>query len=150
MELNVSFLSRNSEETLTLARKLACENLPPGSIFLLKGEVGSGKTTFVRGFVSSWDLDSLVTSPTFTLMNEYSNDKIRICHFDFYRLNSMEEILELGIEDYLTSFDYSFIEWPDIGEPLFNFDAIRIDFKMGANENERMILVKSQAGLYKR
>jgi tRNA threonylcarbamoyladenosine biosynthesis protein TsaE len=143
VELIADFISRNTEETLSYARKLAHENFPRGSVILLEGGVGTGKTTFVRGFVSEWELENNVTSPTFTLMNEYRNDKIRICHFDFYRLNSLEEIMELGIEDYLSNCDFSFIEWPDIGEKVLDFATYRIILKIGSAENERLISIKS-------
>jgi tRNA threonylcarbamoyladenosine biosynthesis protein TsaE len=140
MELNINFISVSAEATMEFAGKLA-RDVQPGSVILLSGDVGAGKTTFVRGFVSAWDIDSMVTSPTFTLMNEYKNDKIRICHFDFYRLNSLEEILELGIEDYLSACDYSFIEWPDVGEPVLDFPVYRINLKSGSAENERIISI---------
>ncbi len=147
MASNIEFKSGNADETMAFARDLATREYGKGKVFLLEGEVGSGKTTFVRGFVSAWELDSLVTSPTFTLLNEYSSGTLHICHFDFYRLNSADEVRELGFEDYLPACDYTFIEWPDIGMPLFSFKVIEVHLLRGVLENERLISITPDADL---
>jgi tRNA threonylcarbamoyladenosine biosynthesis protein TsaE len=141
MASSIEYKSLSADETMSFARGLALRGYGRGKVFLLEGNIGSGKTTFIRGFVSAWELDSIVTSPTFTILNEYKSDKVRICHYDFYRINSMEDILELGLEDYITNCDYSFIEWPDIGMPMYNFEMIKVLMKQGINENERIITI---------
>jgi tRNA threonylcarbamoyladenosine biosynthesis protein TsaE len=111
-------------------------------VILMEGPIGAGKTTFVRGFTSFWGLDNLVSSPTFTIMNEYKNDSIRICHFDFYRLSGLPEIEDIGMEDFISQCDYSLIEWPELAVPLLNFEVIRVRIAMGESEQERRVEIK--------
>lgn len=107
----------NSEqETVTLARKYA-SRLNEGDIIILNGNLGSGKTFFIREAVGFFNVTT-VSSPTFALVNEY-NGRIKIYHFDFYRINRIEELYDIGFEDYLIDTDaIIFIEWgnlfPDI------------------------------------
>lgn len=81
------------------------------SIFLLKGELGAGKTTFVKHFIHSFDPNYEVQSPTFTIANFYEVNSMKVLHADLYRLKSEEEVLETGIPDALKDCDYAFIEW---------------------------------------
>ena len=134
-------LSHSLDETLSIGKELATE-LPEGSLILLTGDLGAGKTALTRGFVSHWGLEDFVTSPTFTLMNEYKNDEIFIVHFDLYRLNSLEEVLEIGLEDYAEEADYCLIEWPDIALPVLDMPSIRVEIALGDDENRRIIEIQ--------
>lgn len=138
--MNTKFLSRKPEDTAAFARELAEKNaFQKGSVVHLYGDIGSGKTTFVRGFVSFWDPDELVTSPTFTIINEYGGDKVRILHADLYRLGSTDEVRDTGLEDQIARSDYSFIEWPDRSRELTGPGAVNIRLSMGEGENDRWI-----------
>jgi len=112
--------TKNIEETRELALRLAqsMKNLPKPVIIFLNGDLGAGKTTFVRYFASAWNLQNEVTSPTFTLMNQYQDENFCISHFDLYRLDSAEEAEELGLTDFISRSDFAFIEWPEIARSL--------------------------------
>ena len=82
-------------------------------IFLFHGEMGAGKTTFIKALCAELGVDTPVSSPTFAIVNEYEGAQTRIYHFDFYRLKTQTEALDMGCEEYFYSGDYCFIEWPD-------------------------------------
>lgn len=84
----------------------------------LVGNLGAGKTTFVKTIVAELGLDAHVTSPTFSIVQEYSSSEGPIFHFDLYRLNHLEEVLELDFEGYLDAGRLCIVEWPEIAEPL--------------------------------
>lgn len=121
--------SQSREETLAFARNFAA-SLTPGDVVLLYGDLGSGKTTLVQGFCSALGVEEHVTSPSFAIVQEYMG-RCRICHFDFYRLTSTAEVIDIGFEEYCSpeSGSICFIEWPRIAEPLLPDTAIRIEIK---------------------
>jgi tRNA threonylcarbamoyladenosine biosynthesis protein TsaE len=83
-------------------------------VFAFFGSMGVGKTTFIKALCNELGVVEIVTSPTFALINEYQTDKVEtIYHFDFYRINNIEEVYDFGYEDYFFSGNYCFIEWPD-------------------------------------
>jgi len=127
------FISNSVKETLNFARNFY-KLIQKKSVILLIGKIGTGKTTFVRGFLSNWNLEHLVTSPTFTIMNEYKNNEIKIHHFDLYRLNSEKEIIDIGLEDFINQADFTFIEWPEIAYNYLTFPTIKIKIEMGEKE----------------
>jgi tRNA threonylcarbamoyladenosine biosynthesis protein TsaE len=129
------------DATREFARRMA-EKLPHGSLVLLTGDVGAGKTTFVRAFAGFFGLADEVTSPTFTLMNEYAGSGVRICHFDLYRLHTAEDVEDIGALDFIAGADYAFVEWPEIGEPVFGKNAVRMRFSHGDAEDERVVRVE--------
>lgn len=89
-------------------------NLGKGQVvWLLNGEMGSGKTTLVKSIVNELGIDSLVTSPTFSIVNEYGSEENKVYHFDLYRLKNEAEALDIGFEEYLTSGKLCLIEWPE-------------------------------------
>ena len=134
-------LSRSLEDTFKIGKELAI-SLRRGSLILLSGDLGAGKTSLTRGFVSNWGMEDLVTSPTFTLMNEYKNDDVFIVHFDLYRLNSLEEVIDIGLEDYAEEADYCLIEWPDIAIPLLDLPMTHVKIRLGDNEHSRIIEIQ--------
>ena len=105
------FLSESVRATHGFAAKFLAEN-PYISVIALHGELGSGKTCFVQGLAVALGIKQLVTSPTFTVINEYDGKK-RLFHMDLYRLNDPDEVLALGFEEYLEAGGIIAIEWPD-------------------------------------
>ena len=99
--------------------------LTEGSVVALYGDLGSGKTTCIRGLCRGLGVEQVVTSPTFTLINEYRG-RLPVYHFDFYRLESPEELWDLGLEEYFYGDGVCFIEWPEIVRDLLPADRIEI------------------------
>ena len=107
----MDFVAENLEDTRAFAEKFA-KMLRPGDVVLLTGDLGAGKTTFVKAVAKVLGFDGLVTSPTFTLLNEYSGS-MPIYHFDMYRLKSTSEAIESGLDEILRQSDgVCFVEWP--------------------------------------
>lgn len=104
--------SAKPSETLAVARKLA-PLLQPGDVIALVGELGAGKTHFVKGLADGLGYMGEVTSPTFTLIHEYLGGLMPLYHFDFFRIENEQEALDIGIEDYLSSDGVCVIEWAD-------------------------------------
>ncbi|MFM7176464.1 MAG: tRNA (adenosine(37)-N6)-threonylcarbamoyltransferase complex ATPase subunit type 1 TsaE [Bacteroidota bacterium] len=112
--------------------------LPNNRVFLLVGEMGAGKTTLIKSLCSALGVTDTVNSPTFTLVNEYMDGHGEpVYHFDLYRLEKESEALDFGIEDYLCSGHYCFIEWPEKASRLMPEDAARITITV--NNQERNI-----------
>jgi len=110
-------------------------------IFLFYGDMGAGKTTLIKSLCESLGTTEPVTSPTFSIVNEYIGTKNRIFHFDFYRLKNQTEALDLGYEEYFYSDAYCFIEWPEKIPDLLPVHYISIDIK-ALNDNSRQIIIK--------
>jgi tRNA threonylcarbamoyladenosine biosynthesis protein TsaE len=127
---------KTAEETFNLGKAFAKQTLKP-TIFFLKGDLGSGKTTFSKGFIQEMtDLDSSeITSPTFVYMNLYEREHLPIYHFDLYRLNSLDTFYSLGFEEILTSPCIALIEWPDLIERL-NFNPITLQFSVYGDQRK--------------
>jgi tRNA threonylcarbamoyladenosine biosynthesis protein TsaE len=103
---------------------------PADRIFAFYGEMGAGKTTFIKALCEEMQVMDYVTSPTFALINEYKtkNDST-IFHFDFYRIKSISEVFDFGYEDYFYSGDYCFIEWPELIETLLPSITVKVTIK---------------------
>src|SRR3954465_7343158 len=106
------FISKSVEETIAAGSRYGRE-ARPGDVFALTGDLGAGKTQFVKGFVAGIGSDADVTSPTFTLIHEYSGGRLPVYHFDFYRLDSAEAVLRLGFDEYVGGDGVCLIEWAD-------------------------------------
>lgn len=104
------FLSKSVEDTYRLA-EIVAKNLTAGEVVILDGDLGAGKTTFTKGLFKALGVTETVTSPTFTIMNEYLGTKFKLYHFDMYRIESEDELAELGFEEQLFSDGISVIEW---------------------------------------
>ena len=99
------------------------------------GEMGAGKTTFVRAICNELKVTDLVTSPTFSIVNQYNTHTGQVIyHFDFYRIKLLTEIYDLGFEDYYYSDSYCFIEWPEIAESLYNNEILKVHMKEIENQ----------------
>ena len=107
-----TFISNSPAETAAIGRRLA-EDIRVGSVLALKGDLGSGKTMFVKGLVAGMGGRADVTSPTFTIVHEYRGGRLPVYHFDFFRLENRETVARLGLDDYLFGDGVSVIEWAD-------------------------------------
>ena len=150
------FLSSTEQETKDFAKNFAKEldnqlntELVSGSkinknaVIVLTGELGAGKTKFVEGFLSYFNLENEISSPTFTIVNEYSNNNTRIYHFDVYRLADISEFYEIGGEEYFEN-GICLIEWGELIKEALPKDTIFISFeKSDKNDEIRKIVVNS-------
>lgn len=123
-------ITKNVQETYEVA-KLVASKLSGGEILLLNGDLGAGKTTFTKGLAMALDVDDVITSPTFTIMKEYYG-KLKLYHFDMYRLSSEDEVYELGFEEYLNDENgVAVIEWNKFSSfetsDVFTLNFSRID-----------------------
>lgn len=135
--------SRSEEETKKIARQFA-RNLKPGDVVCLKGELGAGKTHFVKGMAGAFDIpESEVHSPTFTLIHEYSGS-VPLYHFDCYRMESVREALEIGAEEYFYGEGVSVIEWPERIREIIPPDAIWITITSSAPSNRKFVIKKKE------
>lgn len=144
MSISREVITRGPEETRAFAEKFARENIGPGAVIALKGELGAGKTCFAQG--AAWglgvDRKTYLSSPTFTLVKEYAG-RLRVVHVDLYRLKSAAEALDIGIEEYFSEDGAVFVEWPEIiGQLLEDIDVITVDID-ALSENERRIRIHS-------
>ncbi len=136
------FISKSESETKKFAKKLAAK-LKPKDILVLTGDLGSGKTKFVEGFLSYFGLENEISSPTFTIVNEYKKDDINIYHFDVYRLENSSEFLEIGGEEYFEN-GICLIEWGELIEDVLPKNFIHIVFEKDENdENVRVLNIKA-------
>ena len=118
------------KELPEIARKLV-EQFPEERVFAFYGKMGAGKTTFIQSVCRVLGSDDTVTSPTFALINEYNTKKNgSVFHFDFYRIKNLEEVFDLGYEDYLYSGSYCLIEWPELIEPLLPEKVVRVKIEV--------------------
>ena len=133
----------NSEfETKNFASKIS-KKVKKGSVVALNGDLGSGKTTFTQGFAKGLGVKQHVGSPTFKLVSEYSGSIMKLYHVDCYRLNSIEEFLNLGGENLLLPYDgVTLIEWANIIEELIPVDSIKINFsRFKGNITKRLLTI---------
>ncbi len=145
--MRFNIITRNVNETFQLGRKIATgelKELVGINLFLLKGELGGGKTSFVKGFCSHWEVDNLVSSPSFTIVNEYVSDKIKIFHIDLFRIGNVSELEEIGISELISESDFTFIEWPELIEDFIERELCLISFSYGEKENERIIFIEKK------
>ena len=133
------FISHSQLETEELGRKLA-EKLPGGSVVAMYGDLGVGKTAFVRGMARGMGLSCRVSSPTFTIVNEYLGQR-ELIHFDMYRLSSADELFDIGWEDYLSRNAVCAVEWSENVQDAFFGDEIVVRIEK-LNDTDRKILIE--------
>ncbi|MFV0472245.1 MAG: tRNA (adenosine(37)-N6)-threonylcarbamoyltransferase complex ATPase subunit type 1 TsaE [Paludibacteraceae bacterium] len=125
----------------TVLQFLSFLNSRKNTVYCFNGKMGSGKTTFIKAVCEELGVGEGISSPTFSIVNEYEgNEKKIIYHFDCYRLKNLEEALNIGIEDYLNSGNLCFIEWPEILTPILPQHAIFIDIEEIENEIRMLTL----------
>lgn len=130
-------ISYSIEETERLGYKIG-SLLNRGDIVCLTGDLGAGKTTLTKAIALGLQVHEDVTSPTFTIINEYMG-KLPVYHFDVYRVNTIEEMYDLGYEEYFYGDGVCIIEWASRIEEIIPQDVLWIDIKLGAEENTRII-----------
>lgn len=136
------FKSNNEADTKKFAKNLACK-LQIGDIIVLSGELGSGKTKFTEGLLEYFNLQDEISSPTFTIVNEYNSTLCPIYHFDVYRLEDEDEFLAIGGEEYFEK-GICIIEWGEMIENLLPKEYIKISFsKEDVNENIRNLNIET-------
>ena len=136
-------ITKNAEETMKFAENLA-QNVVGPSVYVLSGDLGAGKTTFTKGFALGLGIDDVITSPTFTIMNEYTGKNFNLCHFDMYRLESAEDAFMLGFEEYFDSNNLktvNLVEWAENVEGLIHKPYFKITFEK-IDDNTRKISVE--------
>ena len=115
--------------------------LEPGSVIAFTGDLGAGKTAFTRGLARGLGVTERVTSPTFTIVNEYEGGRLPLFHFDMYRLGSSDELFDIGWEDYLCRGGICAVEWSENIEDALEEDAIRVDIRRGKHDDQRIITI---------
>ena len=135
----MKIISRSEADTERAGAALARE-LPGGSVVALYGDLGAGKTAFVRGMARGMGLTARVSSPTFTIVNEYPGPR-ELIHFDMYRIGSADELFDIGWEDYLARGAVCAVEWSENVEDAFFGDEVRVRIEK-LSDRERRITVE--------
>ena len=133
------FISHNEKETEELGARLA-QKLPGGAVVAMYGDLGAGKTAFVRGMARGMGLDCRVSSPTFTIVNEYLGER-ELIHFDMYRLSGADELFDIGWEDYLNRGAVCAVEWSENVQDAFFGDEVRVTIEK-LSDTERKITIE--------
>ena len=115
-------------EALPEAARTFVRAIDQSTVFAFYGKMGSGKTTFIKALCEALGVSDVVNSPTFSIVNEYRSDTTveLVYHFDFYRIEKLEEVYDMGYEDYFYSGALCFIEWPELVEELLPGDAVKV------------------------
>ncbi|EGJ70892.1 Uncharacterized protein family UPF0079, ATPase [Bacteroides coprosuis DSM 18011] len=118
----------DSLENIKQAAKEFVAAMGDRTVFAFYGKMGAGKTTFIKAVCEELGVTDVITSPTFAIVNEYRSDSTGelIYHFDFYRIKKLEEVYDMGYEDYFYSGAVSFIEWPELIDDLLPGDAVQV------------------------
>ena len=116
----------NNLENIREAARAFIDAIGDHKVFAFYGSMGAGKTTFVKAICEELGVEDVITSPTFAIINEYSSREGVIYHFDFYRIKKLEEVYDMGYEDYFYSGALCFIEWPELIEEVLPEDAVRV------------------------
>lgn len=132
------------EETLEIGRKIG-EKANSGDIFCLIGDLGTGKTHITKGIAKGLNVSDNITSPTFNIVNEYDSGRLKLYHFDVYRVNDPDEIYAIGFDEYIFSDGVSIIEWANYIEELIpeEYLLIKIEKQLHLGDNVRKIILES-------
>ena len=136
----MELLSHSPEDTEDIGARLA-EQLEPGAVVAFTGDLGAGKTAFTRGLARGLGIPDRITSPPFTIVNEYEGGRLPLFHFDMYRLGSADELFDIGWEDYLRRGGVCAVEWSENIADALEEDAVRVDIRRGASDQERVITI---------
>ena len=121
MEIRIQDLEHINE-----AAKQFVAQIGDHKVFAFYGSMGAGKTTFIKAVCEELGVEDVITSPTFAIINEYTGQEGTIYHFDFYRIKKLEEVYDMGYEDYFYSGALCFIEWPELIEEVLPEDAVKV------------------------
>ncbi len=141
--MNYKYTSKSVDDTLELAQNIESEKFP-GMVICLNGDLGSGKTVFVKGFAQALGIEDNITSPTFTIVKEYVNGEAPLYHMDVYRLDDNQEF---GVEDYFNKDGICILEWADLIEDRLPKERLDIAFKI-IDENTRVLVFKPHGMQY--
>ncbi|WP_447766404.1 tRNA (adenosine(37)-N6)-threonylcarbamoyltransferase complex ATPase subunit type 1 TsaE [Sphingobacterium faecium] len=130
----------NQLSELDHAAKLLLKSFPDDRVFLFYGNMGAGKTTFIKALCEVLEVQDNTSSPTFSIVNEYKSSKGPIFHFDFYRIKEEEEAYDFGYEDYFYSGNYCFVEWPNKIPNLLPEDAKIIEIEITSSTSRKIII----------
>ena len=140
----MEYHTHSEQETERMGEALA-HQLAPGTVIAFTGDLGAGKTAFTRGLARGLGVTDRVTSPTFTIVNEYTGGRLPLFHFDMYRLESSEELFDIGWEDYLRRGGVCAVEWSEkVMDALSG--ALWINIRRGEGEHDRVITVEGGPG----
>lgn len=140
--MKTEYRIKSLEDLHIVAAQFVDDYMDKYKIFAFYAPMGSGKTTFIKAMSEYLGVEDVINSPTFSIINEYISTKTdeTIYHFDLYRLSTLSDAMNIGIEDYLNSSAISFIEWPEIIEPLFTDNVLKISISV-ENDGERVIKI---------
>jgi tRNA threonylcarbamoyladenosine biosynthesis protein TsaE len=131
----------SAEQTKVLASRVA-PLLTAGDLVLLGGDLGAGKTTFTQGLAIALGISEAVTSPTFTLVRSYDADRFRLLHADVYRLDRLQEIIDLGLPELLEEEAVAVIEWGEYAAPVLVPDYLSIHIEFGDDDDSRVFVIR--------
>jgi len=137
----MEFVTHSREETEALGARLA-DALTEGRVVAFTGDLGAGKTAFVSGMAKALGVEERVTSPTFTIVNEYEGGRLPLFHFDMYRLGSADELFHIGWEDYLARGGVCAVEWSENVAEAIEPDAVRVSILRGEGEDDRVVTIE--------
>lgn len=138
----MEIISNSEKETIELGKKIASK-LTKGIVIVLTGDLGSGKTKLTEGILTYFGLENEISSPTFTIVNEYYTENLNLYHFDVYRLSDIDEFYAIGGEEYFEK-GASIIEWGELIEEALPHDYVKINFSRDLeNENLRKINIEN-------
>lgn len=129
-----------SESELAQAARTFVQAMDQATVFAFYGKMGAGKTTFIKALCEALGVSDVVNSPTFSIVNEYRSDTTGelVYHFDFYRIEKLEEVYDMGYEDYFYSGALCFIEWPELVEELLPGGAVKVTIEELADGQRRL------------
>jgi tRNA threonylcarbamoyladenosine biosynthesis protein TsaE len=136
--MKITHTVHSIEETWRIAAEVATQ-LTPGMVIALTGDLGAGKTTFMQGIAFALGIKRPITSPTFTLCQEYQTPKFKLVHMDLYRLNGPDDLLTIGFPEHLESGAVVAVEWPERGGDLIPPDALHITLTLSDDAETRAI-----------
>lgn len=137
----MEWITHSPAETEALGARLA-EALDAGRVVAFTGDLGAGKTAFVSGMARALGVEERVTSPTFTIVNEYEGGRLPLFHFDMYRLGGADELFHIGWEDYLSRGGVCAVEWSENVAEAIEDGAVRVSIVRGDGDNDRIIAIE--------
>lgn len=140
--MQYEYITNSAQETEALGERVG-RSLTPGAVLAYTGDLGAGKTAFTRGVARGLEIPERITSPTFTIVNEYEGGRLPLFHFDMYRLGSSDELFDIGWEDYLARDGVCAVEWSENIEDILDASTIRVDIRRGESDDQRLITISN-------